>query len=410
MKRITVFFALFFYLFPLTVIHGGTKFCHVSGKAILSPSGDTLKLKGINLGNWLVPEGYMFKLEKTNSPRMLFDMTAQLIGEDDAEIFWQKYRQKYITEKDIRFIKECGLNSIRVPIHYKLFLNGYGPSAANAEGFRLIDKLLSWCEKAKLYVILDMHCAPGGQTGDNIDDSYGYPFLFESKASQELTVRVWKNIVQRYKAKNIILGYEVLNEPVAHYYDTTALNKKLISFYKDLTSAIRSVDKNHIVILSGAQWGLNFKIFDKPIDKNMVFAFHKYWTAPEQSVIQEYIDYSVKQNVPIWMSESGENSDEWIDTFRVVLDNNKIGWCFWPYKKMAATSCMLAVKMPENYNKVISFAEGLRVTYDDLRKNHIQRDSAMVVLNDVLKNIDLDNCSVNYGFIKALGVKAPKTK
>jgi len=410
MKRTVFYSVLCVYLFSLAFVYGGTKFCHVSGRAILSPAGDTLNLKGIGLGNWLVPEGYMLKFEKTNSARMLFDMTAQLIGEQDAEIFWQKYRQKYITEKDIRFIKECGLNSVRVPLHYKLFINGNNPSAENAEGFRLMDKLLSWCEKAKLYVVLDMHCAPGGQTGDNIDDSYGYPFLFESKASQTLALNVWKNIAQRYRSQKIILGYEVLNEPVAHYYDTAALNKKLVSFYKDITSAIRSVDKNHIIILDGAQWGLNFKLFDKPIDKNTIYAFHKYWTAPEKSVIQEYVDYSIKYNVPIWLSESGENSDEWIDTFRAVLDSNNIGWCFWPYKKMAATSSMLAIEMPENYKRIIAFAEGPRVTYDDIRKNHIQRDSAMVILNNLLTNTEIDNCSINNGFIKALGLKPAKIK
>jgi len=42
-----------------------------------------------------------------------------------------------------------------------------------------MDKVIQWCKQEGLYVLLDMHCAPGGQTGDNIDDSWGYPFLFE---------------------------------------------------------------------------------------------------------------------------------------------------------------------------------------------------------------------------------------
>jgi endoglucanase len=410
MKRIAVLFAFFLCLFLTSSFDAKPRFCRVSGRAILSPAGDTLRLKGINLGNWLVPEGYMFKFEKTSSPHIIYDMTAQLIGKEDAEIFWKKFRDEYITEKDIHFIKECGLNSIRVPFHYAFFTHGDGSSAKQAEGFRLIDRLLSWCEKEKLYVILDMHCAPGGQTGDNIDDSYGYPFLFESEASQALTISIWKDIAKRYKDRNIIAGYDILNEPVAHYYDTTALNKKLIEFYKKLTAEIRTVDKNHIIMLGGAQWDLNLRIFDKPFDSNSLYTFHKYWTAPDQSVIQEYIDCSVKQNVPLWMGESGENSDEWIEAFRNTLEKNEIGWCFWPYKKMEATSSMLAVTMPENYNKIITFAEGSRATYGDLRSNHIARDSAMTILQDLLKNVRIENCTINNGYIKALGLQAAKNK
>ncbi len=39
------------------------KFFHTRGKEIISPEGKPFLIKGTNLGNWLVPEGYMFKLE-----------------------------------------------------------------------------------------------------------------------------------------------------------------------------------------------------------------------------------------------------------------------------------------------------------------------------------------------------------
>ena len=68
-----------------------------------------------------------------------------------------------------RFIARTGINSVRIPLHYKFFLSD------QEEGFRLLDQVIGWAAKYHLYVILDPHCAPGGQTGANIADSWGYP-------------------------------------------------------------------------------------------------------------------------------------------------------------------------------------------------------------------------------------------
>jgi hypothetical protein len=178
-----------------------------------------------------------------------------------------------------------------------------------------------------------------------------------------------------------------------------------VLFYNKLVAEIRTVDKNHILFIGGAQWDSKLDIFSQPLDKNSVYTFHKYWTAPDQSVIQEYLDCSEKQNIPLWLGESGENSNGWIDTFRTVLEKNNIGWCFWPYKKMSAASCMLSIQMPKDYDSIIKFAEGPRVTFDDLRKNHLQRDTAMAILRELLDNIRFKNCIVNGGYLKALGAK-----
>lgn len=387
---------------------GQQQFVHTSGKDIVTPDGKIVLLKGINLGNWLVPEGYMFKFDKTNAPRMIYELINQLIGPGDAAAFWQEYRANYITEEDIHFIKACGLNSIRVPFHYMFFIDESHPKGKRNEGIQLFDKLVKWCEKEKLYIIFDMHCAPGGQTGDNIDDSYGYPFLFESEASQNLAIKVWENIARRYKNNKIVIGYDVLNEPVAHYFDAKTLNPKLMDFYKKAVKAIRAIDKNHILFLGGAQWDSNLNIFEKPMGKNTVYTFHKYWTAPDQSVIQDYINIGKKQNIPLWLGESGENSNGWIDSFRVTLEKNQIGWCFWPYKKMAAPSCMASIQKPAQYDSLIKFAEGPRVTFDDLRSNRMRPELVKSILKEYLNNIRFKNCQINDGYLKALGVSYKK--
>ena len=61
-----------------------SKFVTRRGKEFISPDGKPLLLRGINLGNWLLPEGYMFKFKTANSPRMIQSVVNELIGEDDA--------------------------------------------------------------------------------------------------------------------------------------------------------------------------------------------------------------------------------------------------------------------------------------------------------------------------------------
>ena len=241
------------------------RFVHASGKYLVDSEGHNLQLRGINLGNWMVPEGYMFGLDGGPvSPREIEALFNELIGPADAAQFWKAYRDAYITEDDIRYIRQTGANSIRIPLHYKFFTPG------NDEGFALLDRVVGWAEKNHLYVILDLHCAPGGQTGANIDDSWGYPWLYESEASQDAAVAVWKRIAEHYRDNPTVLGYDMLNEPIPHFPALQKYNSRLEPIYKKLTAAIRTVDRNHVIILGGAQWDSNFDVFGPPFDSNLM--------------------------------------------------------------------------------------------------------------------------------------------
>ena len=398
-------FVLLVTLITCTSIDAQSKFVTTRGKLIISPDGKPLLLKGINLGNWLLPEGYMFKFKQTNSPRLIQTAINELIGEDDARRFWKTYHDNYITRDDISFIKRSGFNSVRVPFSYRLFVSDTTVPRLEGPGYELLDRVVDWCRREGLYVILDMHAAPGGQTGDNIDDGWAYPFLFESSESQDLTASLWRKIANRYRNDPIVIGYDLLNEPIAPYFDTAALNQKLEPVYRKIVSAIREVDKNHVVYLGGAQWDSNFKIFGPPFDDKLVYTFHKYWVPVKVDAIQPYLDFRTKYNVPIWMGESGENTDEWIDSFRKLLETNDIGWCFWPYKKLDATSCIVSIKRPEDWDAIIAFADGPRTTFEEVRKHRPPKEKVDKALSDYLEQIRFSNCRVNQGYLKALGLR-----
>jgi aryl-phospho-beta-D-glucosidase BglC (GH1 family) len=404
MKASKYFCVIFIFLFTSNIF-SQSNFVTVNGKNFIDVDGKPILLKGINLGNWLVPEGYMFHFKSVNAPRMIYELFNVLVGEDEANKFWNSFRENYITKEDIHYIKSLGFNSVRIPFNYRLFVTEYPYNELKGVGYELLNKAIKWCKEENLYVILDMHCAPGGQTGDNIDDSFGYPFLFESPESQQLTIDIWKKLATLYKDESIIIGYDFLNEPIAHYFDVDKLNPTLEPFFKKLSTEVRAIDPNHIFFIAGAQWNSNFKVFGPPFDDKLAYTFHKYWTEPTQDVVQDYIDYGNKYNVPIWMGESGENTNEWIDEFRTMLEQNNIGWCFWPYKKMNSTRGIVSVNQPENFDLIIEFADKNDLSYSFIRDNRPDFEKVKIALKQYLENCKLKNCEVNNEYIKALGLK-----
>ncbi|HEX9328145.1 MAG TPA: glycoside hydrolase, partial [Reyranella sp.] len=112
----------------------------IEGKNFIAPDGGTLQIKGINLGNWLMPEGYMFKFEVAKSPRQIFGAFDRLLGPERAQAFWRQFRDTYITRDDIAFIKSAGFNTVRIPLHYRLFMDADGE--ITGEGWFLLDRVL----------------------------------------------------------------------------------------------------------------------------------------------------------------------------------------------------------------------------------------------------------------------------
>ena len=138
-----------------------------------------------------------------------------------------------------------------------------------------------------------MHAASGRNTGDNIDDNYGYPWLMENANNQREFNDIWSRIAKRYAKEPIVLGYDLLNEPIATYFDNKEeLNKNLETIYINATKAIRKYEKNHIVLLGGAQWNGNFSMFkDWKFDDKVMYTCHIYWCDTLQQNIQHFVDF-----------------------------------------------------------------------------------------------------------------------
>src|SRR5258705_9716713 len=199
-----------------------------------------------------------------------------------------------------------------------------------------------------------------------------------------------------------------MTEPMPHSPRLPSLNSSLEPLYKKLSSEIRKVDAHHILFLGGAQWDSNFSVFGKPFDANVAYTFHKYWTAPDESVIRQYVDFRERYDVPIWMGESGENTDDWIAQFVKTLEKNNIGWAFWPYKKMEKSSAVVSIVPPADWAKIVEFAKLPRGTAhgEERLKARPERDTINRAFDEMLGNIRLEKCRVNAGYLKALGMKS----
>jgi len=381
-------------------------FIKTNGTQLVDETGNSIILKGTNLGNWLVPEGYMFKMNQVNAPRKIDELLYELVGPDSLQVFWKGFLNNYITHADIKYLKSIGVNHIRLPFHYKIFTDDLYMGERNS-GFKYFDRLIDWCREEKMHVLLDMHCAPGGQTGDNIDDSYGYPYLFKSKSSQDLMTEIWVKIADKYKDEPVIIGYDIVNEPIAHYFndELNDLNQKLVLLYSRIVKEIRVVDKEHIIFLNGSNWSGNFDVFEEVIDSNVVYEFHKYWFDVNQDAIQTYLDFRDKKQVPIYIGETGENTDEWVKDFRLLLDKHAVSWCFWPYKKMNNTRGIMNFNEPEEYHIISEYANSDRSTYLKVRENRPDVIKVQKALNEFLENSLYKNNFVNNGYTGALNFK-----
>ena len=328
-------------LLPIVVAsapgHAAPNFIHADGTQLVDAQGERFAVKGINLGNWLVPEGYMFRFARKRAPSEIAEVIEALVGPQEAARFWAAFREDYVTQADIRFIKAAGFNTVRVPLHWRLFV---APGAADdgsadkfeGQGWTLLDRLVGWCRDAGLRVIVDLHAAPGGQTGVNHDDGTGFPLTFYVPRYRALTVALWKAIAAHYRGEPAVLGYDLLNEPISPYSDEPYLNPRLEPLYREIVAAIRSVDAHHVVLLAGGQWSTSFAMFGRPFDANAVYTYHKFWAKPTRDALQSYLNFSKSWNVPILIGETGEMNNQWNARFRELHERFGIGWVFWPYK------------------------------------------------------------------------------
>ena len=368
-------------------------FLHNMNGEVVDGNGEPILLRGFGLGGWLVPEGYMLHnqawIEGFESPTDIENHVINLIGQDEANDFWELYRANYVAQADIDKIAEWGFNHIRVPFHYKQFYDSTGTETPI--GYAIIDELITWCQPHNIYIILDMHCAPGAQNGGPISDSDGTARLWLEDSYKELTIQIWKEIASYYADHTLIAGYDLINEPVLPSGVSLEEFKQL---YIDITEAIREVDNNHLIWIEGNWYGTDFAGLTPPWDDNMGYSFHKYWGQTDISTIQSYLSLRNTYDVPLWMGESGENSNHWYYEVFKLLEENNIGWNFWTHKKVDKITSPYSALVTPQYQVIIDYLRGA-ISQPD-------QNIAAIGLTSFANSLKIENCITRPGVIASL--------
>jgi hypothetical protein len=380
------------------------RFVSVQGRNLMAPNGNMLLLQGINLGNWLLTEGYMFHFDRAVASWQINHMSKELLGPSRSRALWQQWLDLYITQDDIKYIKHIGMNCIRLPFDYRCLTPEDGPTRWLDAGFALIDRVVTWAEAAGLYVLLDMHAAPGDQVGEGIGNSRGYPWVYEDPESQDRTAEVWCTVAQRYRDNPTIIGYDLLNAPIPPFDEYKALKPMLEPLYKKIIAAIRTVDPHHVIFLSAGDWGSAFDMLNgTEVDDQLVYAFQFYFKEPSKDALRDFLAFRDRYDVPLFLVEAGENTNEWVHALRQLVEDEQIGWAFWPYKKMDSPSSVVTFDKPVHWEEIIRYQSLIGASFEEQRKGRPLQAQINAAFDDLVNNIRFDHRRVNADYVRALG-------
>lgn len=358
----------------------------VMERNIVDEEGKAFILRGMNLGNWMLTEPNMFGTVGTE--RRLRRAMEECAGTDKTKYFFDCLLDKWITEKDISYLKSLGINSLRVPLNYRYFEKDETPFNYEKEGFARLDKLVELCRKYKIYLILDMHAAQGCQSGDwhcnNIFQEQTE--FYYDRTSQNRFVELWKQIAKRYCGEKWVAGYDLLNEPVAlTEKEMDTLNRIYIRTIRE----IRKIDTEHLIFLEGNQWSQEFeKLEHKDFGENIVYSPHYYceaavqeWAYPgEHGGIQynraamelemDKRDQWIRErNAPCWIGEFGvrrlgslAGKRQALKDYISVFEERGHSWCYWNFKDLKVRG-LLFMDEESPWRKFTDDFEQLKLKY-----------------------------------------------
>jgi endoglucanase len=385
-----------------------------SNGTVVDAAGAPVELRCVNLSPWLDPEPYLIGKALrglTRSPSGLKQKLADLVGPEDAQRFWQQWQAAFITEADFARLKRQGFNCVRLPLNYKYFASSAPESsvALDKAALAAVDHAVAWGAAHNIYVILDLHAAPGGQnptsTVADVPSNDAVARLWQgpdAAVNQKMTVALWGALAARYARTRSVGGYDLLNEPVL---PAGVSKDALPNLYDAITAAIRSVDPNHMIILEGDRYARNFDSFPLPTDSNVMYEFHEYsllnpeWREPSTKALAPLLQLRAATGVPLWLGEFGEETQDWQQQMVQLMDANHIGWAVWPWKRIDLGNnhpVVEAMALPDAWEGLFKYLVGAWFS------GKPSPESARQAMAQMLQAIRTENCTEDPALIKAL--------
>jgi aryl-phospho-beta-D-glucosidase BglC (GH1 family) len=340
---------------------------------------------------------------------------VKAMGQAGADSFFTTWDASIVTADDVAEWAAWGVNSVRLPMNYHDLSTADG--VYMEAGFQVMDTFIGWCKANKIYVILDLHAAPGAQNCEEMSDSPdGIAHLWTEPAKyRQWTIDLWQTIAKRYANEPTVMGFDLFDEPYDNENDgsfTGGTAAVLLPMYQDLTKAIRAVDPHHILFFEGANWstGNGFSGLEPAAqDPQSAWSFHEYLgftsnTNFTQADLQPYLDVRTKTGRPMWHGETGEHSYAWFTSTIALDEQNKMGWNLWTYKKANDKSNdydptgtdptqAYSINEPTNYGAMQTYLQGGAAP--------AQAD-ANTIMMAFAANAATKACQYNAGWVKAV--------
>lgn len=370
---------------------------HQVGTTLVGTDGKTLRLRGVNLGGWLLWEGGDFGKAILLSESTMIERLAQIVGDVAAQDFRNHIYANFITAADFQRIAALGFNSVRLPINAKVLEDDDHPYVYKQAGWDLIDRAVNWGDQYGVYVILDLHSVPGGQSRlSPSDPEHPEEIIWKSEDHKQRTIALWQAIAKRYKDRKSMAGYDLINEPLP------PKGSDLLDLEQRIVAAIRQVDRQHMIIVESARSSSDFSMFGKPLSGNQMYGFHMYnWFGDDRpKKLAGFKALSLQQNVPLWAGEFGENSYDMIATTVVMYDDpaNEVngGWSFWAWKKVSSRwPTLIPIQPPGGWQSLLEWL-------NSPNKNVPDRAKTLAMLNAYVQAARLENTRIDPRMLGAL--------
>ncbi|MDN3637490.1 cellulase family glycosylhydrolase [Simiduia curdlanivorans] len=240
--------------------------------------GQKVSLRGINLGNWLSMELWMFDSSEDPLGADIPDqctleaVLTDRFGADEKDRIIKLHRDSWLTDADWDAMAEAGFNVVRIPFPYDLIEDEQNPKTLRADAWSYLDAAIAKAKAREMYVVLDLHGAAGRQGTEQHTGCADQNELWDSAVYRDRTVWLWQQIAQKYNGEATVAGYGLLNEPWGTDSET------LTEFSLELYKAIREIDQDHIIILAGHNAD-GISSYGDPLDlgmENVAFDMHFY--------------------------------------------------------------------------------------------------------------------------------------
>lgn len=316
------------------------------GAQIVDDVGHKVTLRGFNLGGWLVEEMWMqpfvtspppgSSLPKIKDHVTLWSAIETRLGPAAKRRVQTAFRNAWIDESDFDRMKAAGINCVRLPFLASL--------ADEPGGLKWLDQAVSWAGKRGIYVILDLHGAPGGQSDQGHTGQAGVNAFFQDPKNIESAIALWGRLAKRYRGNSAVAGYDLINEP------TGAQNSDTLYVVEDrMYRAVRAADPSHLIFIEDGYTGANWMPFPQACGwTNVVFSTHYYdFNAKseddQRKALTGYVadieKQSERRNVPFYVGEFGVEPHGTLAVVQELLktlEAKSISSSMWTYKVLWA--------------------------------------------------------------------------